>query len=198
MWQEAEGFLSKDRYIGPLIKVWGRCTILPKLHSDYFQGLVGDIIGQQLSGHVADVIRKRLKAEITGRITPKKITNFPNQKLRNCGMAWSKVYAIKDLAEKICTHKLQIKILDKLSDKEVRKKLIQVKGIGHWTADMFLMFELGRPDIFPVEDLGIKNGFEKVTGKKFEKIASAKFSERYWKPYRTIASWYLWRNIENR
>ena len=81
-------------------------------------------------------------------------------------------------------------------DDEVKKELIAVKGIGPWTADMFLMFTLGRADIFPTEDLGIKKGFEKATGRKFDRVASANFAEKHWKPYRTVASWYLWRSLE--
>ena len=83
-----------------------------------------------------------------------------------------------------------------MSDEEVKRELMGVKGIGPWTVDMFLMFSLGRPDIFPTEDLGIQKGFEKVTGKKFDKKSSG-FAEKYWKPYRTVASWYLWRSLEN-
>lgn len=198
MWNDAECFLLKDKFIAPLVKKWGHCTISPKHHTDYFQGLIGDIIGQQLSGRVADVIEGRLKAKLKGRVTPDKILKAPDQTLRDCGMAWSKVRAIKDLAEKTKSGELKVKSLNKLSDEEVRKELVAVKGIGPWTADMFLMFKLGRPDIFPVEDLGIKNGFEKVTGKKFDKVKSVKFAEKYWKPYRTVASWYLWRSLENR
>jgi DNA-3-methyladenine glycosylase II len=198
MWGDAEKFLQKDKYIAPLIKTWGHCTISPKLHTDYFQGLVGDIIGQQLSGRVANVIEGRLKAKIKGKMTPEKLLKLDENELRSCGMAWSKVRAIRDLSEKVKSEKLKVKILDQLSDDEVRKELIAVKGIGPWTADMFLMFKLGRPDIFPAEDLGIKNGFEKVTGKKWDKVKSAKFAEKFWAPYRTVASWYLWRSLENR
>lgn len=198
MWREAEKFLLKDKYIAPLIKKWGHCTITPKLHTDYFQGLVGDIIGQQLSGRVADVIESRVKAKIRGRMTADKILALPDQELRDCGMAWAKVRSIKDLAIRVKEGKLKVKILNELKDDEVRSELIAVKGIGPWTADMFLMFKLGRPDIFPVEDLGIKNGFEKVTGKKFDKIKSAKFAKKFWTPYRTVASWYLWRSLENK
>lgn len=197
MWNEAEKFLQNDKYIGLLVTKWGHCTIAPKLHSDYFQGLVGDIIGQQLSGRVADVIEGRVKAKIKGIMSPSKILTLPDQTLRDCGMAWSKVSAIKDLALRSKNGELKIKDLDKLSNEEVKKELIAVKGIGPWTADMFLMFKLGRPDIFPVEDLGIKNGFEKVIGKTFDKINSAKLAEKWWSPYRTVASWYLWRSLEN-
>lgn len=197
MWKDAEKFLVKDKYIGPLVKKWGHCTIAPKTHMDYFQGLVGDIVGQQLSGRVADVIEGRLKAKIEGTLTPDKILGLEEQSLRDCGMAWSKVRSIKDLSIRIMNHELRIKELDTLSDEEVREELIAVKGIGPWTADMFLMFKLGRPDIFPVEDLGIKKGFEKVTGKKWDKVKSANFAEKHWAPFRTIASWYLWRSLEN-
>jgi len=197
MWDEAEKFLLKDKYIAPLIKKWGHCTISPKLHMDYFQGLVGDIIGQQLSGRVADVIEGRLKGKIKGRMTPDKLLKLDENELRNVGMAWSKVRSIKDLSIRIMNNELRIKDLNKISDDEVRRELVAVKGIGPWTADMFLMFKLGRPDIFPVEDLGIKNGFIKVTGKKWDKIKSAKFAQKYWAPYRTVASWYLWRSLEN-
>jgi DNA-3-methyladenine glycosylase II len=158
---------------------------------------VGDIIGQQLSGRVANVIESRLKAKIKGTLTPQKILNIDENELRNCGMAWSKVRSIKDLSTRIKNHELRIKALDRLSDDEVRKELVAVKGIGPWTADMFLMFKLGRPDIFPVEDLGIKNGFKKVTGKEFDKVKAANLAKKFWKPFRTVASWYLWRSLEN-
>jgi DNA-3-methyladenine glycosylase II len=197
MWQNAEEFLLKDKYIKPLIKKWGHCTIKPGLHEDCFQGLCGEIIGQQLSGRVADVIEGRLKAKIKGRLTPNNVLSLPDGQLRSCGMAWAKVRAIKDLSQRVKDRKLHIRKLGKLSDEEVRNELVAVKGIGPWTADMFLMFSLGRPDIFPMEDLGIKKGFEKVTGKKWDKDKSAKFAEKSWKPWRTVASWYLWRSLES-
>ena len=198
MWQEAEEFLLKDKYIAPLIKKWGHCTIKPRIHADYYQGLVGEIIGQQLSGRVADVIEGRLKAKVKGRLTPNKILNLSDGELRSCGMAWSKVRAIKDLSLRVKNRQLHIRKLKELSDISVKSELVAVKGIGPWTADMFLMFSLGRPDIFPVEDLGIQKGFEKVTGKKFDNVKSAKFALKNWAPYRTVASWYLWRSLENR
>lgn len=198
MWKEAEIFLLKDKYIAPLVKKWGHCTIVPKLHLDYFQGIIGDIVGQQLSGRVADVIEGRLKTKIKGVLTPEKILKIDENELRNCGMAWSKVWAIRDLSLRIMNNELRIKELDILSDEDVKKELIQVKGVGPWTAEMFLMFKLGRPDVFPVDDLGIKKGFEKVVGQKWDKIKSAKFAKKHWKPYRTVACWYLWRSLENR
>ena len=196
MWKEAEEFLLKDKYIGPLIEKHGHCKIKPRDHVDYFQGLVGEIIGQQLSGRVADIIYERLKKKIKGRLTPGKILSLSDDELRNCGMAWAKVKSIKDLAQRVKDKKLHIRKLNDLSDEEVMRELVAVKGIGRWTAEMFLMFSLGRPDIFPDDDLGIRKGFEKVVGKKLEGEKLAKFALR-WKPYRTVASWYIWGGLED-
>jgi DNA-3-methyladenine glycosylase II len=159
--------------------------------------LCGDIIGQQLSGKVADAIEARFKERIGGKVTLENVLKTKDQSLRDCGMSWGKVSFIKDLAQRTKNGSLQTKKLNSLSDEEVIKELIAVKGIGRWTAEMFLMFSLARPDIFPVDDLGIKKGFEKVTKRKFDKVASANFAEKHWKPYRTVASWYLWRSLEN-
>ncbi|OGM59133.1 hypothetical protein A3A75_02850 [Candidatus Woesebacteria bacterium RIFCSPLOWO2_01_FULL_39_10] len=196
MWKEAEKFLSKDKYIGPLIKRYGHCKIKPRIHIDYFQELVGEIIGQQLSGRVADVIYERLKGRVKGRLTPKKILFLNDQNLRDCGMAWAKVRSIKDLAQRIKDRKLHIRKLNKLTDEEVMKELIAVKGIGRWTAEMFLMFTLGRPDIFPDDDLGIRKGTTKLLNKDLSQNEMIEFAER-WKPYRTVASWYVWKNLNN-
>jgi DNA-3-methyladenine glycosylase II len=197
MWKDAERFLKKDKHIGPLMEKWGSCKINLRVHKDYFESLCGDIIGQQLSGKVADAIEARFKERIGGKVTLENVLKTKDQSLRDCGMSWGKVSFIKDLAQRTKNGSLQTKKLNSLSDEEVIKELIAVKGIGRWTAEMFLMFSLARPDIFPVDDLGIKKGFEKVTKRKFDKVASANFAEKHWKPYRTVASWYLWRSLEN-
>ncbi len=196
MWGKAEKFLSRDRYIRPLIKKYGHCKIKPRIHIDYFQGLVGEIIGQQLSGRVADVIYDRLKGRVKGRLTPRKVLALGNQELRDCGMAWAKVRSIKDLAQRIKDRKLHIRKLNELPGEEVMKELIAVKGVGRWTAEMFLMFTLGRPDIFPNDDLGIKKGMKKLLNKELSGDQMEKFALR-WKPYRTVASWYIWRSLES-
>lgn len=202
MWKDAEKFLSCDKFMGPLIQKWGSCTIKPISKSKYFEDLVDAICSQQLSGKVAKTIFGRVK-NLLVKVTPESIISKTDQELRDCGLSWQKVSYVKDLANKTANGELQIftlrdKKLDKLSDEEIINELIKVKGIGRWTAEMFLMFSLARPDVFPIDDLGIKKGFEKVTGKKWDKIKSAKFAEKKWKPYRTVASWYLWRSLENR
>lgn len=198
MWRKAERFLLKDKYIGSLIKKWGHCDISPRKKSDYFSGLVREIISQQLSGASASAIRRRFEAMVGGKITPENILKLSEQKLRDCGMAWSKARYVKDLAEKVKSGVVEIHRLDELPDEEVIKELVAVKGIGPWTAEMFLMFSLGRKDVFPVDDLGIRKGFQKVVGRKLEGEKLARFAEKHWKPYRTVASWYLWQSLDNR
>jgi DNA-3-methyladenine glycosylase II len=197
MWQDAEKFLLKDKYIGPLVKKWGHCTITLRVPKDYFESLCSDIVSQQLSGKAADTIFERFRKALKGKITPEAVLAIEGQKLRDCGMSWGKVSFVKDLAQKTKSGELKTKKLRDLPDEEVISELVNVKGIGRWTAEMFLMFSLGRGDIFPVDDLGIKKGFEKVTGKKFDKVKSAKSAQKAWAPYRTVASWYLWRSLEN-
>lgn len=195
MWKDAEKLLSKDKYIAPLIQKWGGCTIKPIPKSKYFEDLVDAICSQQLSGKAAKTIFGRVK-NLLGKIRPENILAKNDQELRDCGLSWAKVSYVKDLAKNITSNKLQVTRLDKLSDEEVIKVLVAVKGIGRWTAEMFLMFSLARPDIFPADDLGINKAISKIAKKQMTKSQMLKFSER-WKPYRTVASWYLWRSLEN-
>jgi len=189
MCANAEGFLAKDKFIGPLIQKYGSCTIKPIKKSMYFEDLVDAICSQQLSGKAAKTIFDRVKKLLT-KINPENILLKTDQELRDCGLSWQKVSYIKDLSSKIINTELQIKHLDKLGDEEVVQELIKVKGIGRWTAEMFLMFSLGRLDILPKDDLGINKALKnlKILPKDTEK----------WKPHRTVASWYLWRSLENR
>ncbi len=198
MWQEAEKFLKKDKYISPLIKKWGSCTIKPIKKSLYFEDLVDAICSQQLSGKAAKTIFGRVKDSLGGKFEPETILKTDTEELRKCGLSYAKCSYVKDLADKVIKKELQISKLDNLPDEEVINELVAVKGIGRWTAEMFLMFSLGRADIFPIDDLGIKKGFEKVTGRPWDKIKSAKFAQKQWSPYRTVACWYLWRSLENR
>ena len=221
MWKDTEEFLSKDKFIGPLVVKWGRCQIKKRPKSLYFDNIASSIIEQQLSGKAAETIYKRVLAVSSNgkKLIPEGLLETPDQKLRDCGMSWAKVKYVKDLAEKVKGGTLIITKLDKLPDEEIIGKLTQVKGIGRWTAEMFLMFTLARPDIFPVDDLGIKKGlrllraslrdgnpsgmesgserFEKAINEKEENEKMAKFAEKHWKRFRTVASWYLWRSLEN-
>lgn len=189
IWQKAEEFLGKDKHISLLIQKWGSCTIKPIKKSQYFQDLVDAICSQQLSGKAAKTIFSRVK-KILKKVTPKNIISKTDQDLRNCGLSWQKVGYIKDLAIKVKSGELKINNLYLLKDEEIIKELTIVKGIGRWTAEMFLMFSLARPDILPKNDLGINKALKNL------KIKQKDINK--WKPYRTIACWYLWRSLENR
>lgn len=198
MWQDAENFLKEDKYIAPLIKKWGHCTVKKSPKSKYFVDLLEAITNQQLSGKAASTIFGRVRNLCGGKITPEAILQTPEVELRSAGLSSAKIKYVKDLTERTKKGELKIRLLDNLPDDEVVAELVAVKGIGRWTAEMFLMFSLARPDIFPVDDLGIRKGFEKVTGRKFDKEKSAGFAFKQWSPHRTVASWYLWRSLENR
>ncbi len=216
MWKNAEEFLLKDEYIGPLVLKYGSCSIKPRGKEYYFEDLLDSIVQQQLSMRAAAKIFERIKEKIYDKvgfkktkkhkwreaktlnvkITPEKILSLPDKELRSCGLSKAKIYYIKCLSEMVLSNKLEIRKLDRLSDEEVMQELLKIKGIGIWTSKMFLMFTLARPDIFPIEDLGLRNAFKKIIGKDLNRSEMEIFSLR-WKPYRTIASWYLWRSLES-
>lgn len=192
----AEEHLKGDKYIGPLIKKYGHCTIVAKEGREYFENLVDAITSQQLSGKAAKTIFNRV-VEKCKKLTPKAILALDIEELRSCGLSYAKCSYVKDLAQKVMDGDLKVNKLDKLDDEEVLKELVAVKGIGEWTAQMFLMFTLARPNIFPALDLGIKNGLKKLTGKEMKPKEMLEFAKR-WEPYKTVASWYIWKSLDNK
>ena len=196
MWKLATKQLSKDKYIGPLIKIHGPCKIRKRSKKFYFKSLVREIVGQQLSGKAASTIFGRLENELDGEITPEKILRKHDKTLRACGLSYAKVSYIKDLSKHVKENKLNLSLLDKHTDEQVLKELVAVKGIGRWTAEMFLMFTLARPDVFPVDDLGIRNGMKKLLEKDLTSQEMERFALR-WKPFRTPAAWYVWANLDS-
>ena len=196
MWGAAEKILLRDRYLGLLIKRYGPCKIKPSKRTDYFLDLVDAIVSQQLSGKAAATIFGRVK-EGLGKVVPAKILSTPDAKFRGWGLSRQKTSYLKDLAQKVKEGDLKIEKLDKLPDEEVMEELIAVKGIGLWTAEMFLMFSLARPDTFPIDDLGIQKGIAKLLKKEISSQKMVNFAER-WKPYRTAASWYVWKIVDNK
>jgi len=165
---------------------------------DSFTELCDTIISQQLSGKVAATIFQRFKGLFpANKITVDKLLKLPDAKIRSCGTSWAKARSLKDLAQKVKDGKVLLESLDSMSDDEVKAHLIQIKGIGPWSAEMFLMSALGREDIFSFGDLGLKKGIMKVynlkkepTTKQIEKIVSK------WRPHRTYASRILWKSLE--
>jgi DNA-3-methyladenine glycosylase II len=165
-----------------------------------YEALLEAIAYQSISGKAAATIYGRIKAlSATGRApTPQEMLKIRKPVLRKAGLSGAKVLAMKDLAQKTLDGIVPtLEQAEKLSDEELVERLVSVRGIGAWTVEMFLIFRLGRPDVLPIHDLGVKKGWSVAYGKKHmpkpkELLA---FGER-WRPYRTVASWYMWRAFE--
>ncbi len=196
MWAEARKALNEDKVIGPLIKKYGKCDLKKRPKSEYFESLVRAIVGQQLSVKAASTIYGRVEELLAGDISPERILSIDDEKFRSAGLSYRKVSYIKDLSEKVKSGEVEISKFDKLSNEKVTEELVAVKGIGNWTAEMFLMFALARSDIFPVDNLGIRNAFKKSINDKATEEEMEKYAKR-WKPWRSYTSWYLWRSLEN-
>jgi DNA-3-methyladenine glycosylase II len=195
----AEHLSLVDPILQPIIAQAGPCTIKP--HTDYYPALVGEIIGQQLSVKAARAIRTRFEASFGGHTpTPQQILSKSLEELRATGISWAKAKYVHDLAQHIEAGELQFDHLDALNNDEVIAELTAVKGIGVWTAHMFLMFCMGRTDVLPVGDLGIRNGIRKLYGfadaPTPEQITSLAATNS-WHPYESIASWYVWQSLDN-
>lgn len=190
----------KDPVINDLAKKYGKIVRKPRL--DVFEDIVDSIISQQLSVKAAATILDRVKNLFPNKkIAPDLILDIEDLALRNCGMSWAKAKYAKDLATKTLDGTLQLDKLNKMSDQEVIDHLVMVKGIGRWTAEMILMFTLVRPDVFPVDDLGIQNTMARLY-KLNQKSKNFKFQitkiSNAWKPNRTLACWYLWKSLDNK
>jgi DNA-3-methyladenine glycosylase II len=163
-----------------------------------FLSLASSIISQQISLSAAASIRKRFIALFgKKKPNPKDLLGFSDIQLREVGLSRSKIIYMRDLAEKFIDKTINPKLFDKMSDEEIKEHLIQVKGIGPWTGDMFLIFALNRPDVLPVGDLGIVKGFQKVF--KLRKMPDIKKMHQLAKPHigkRTEFSLYLWGSLE--
>jgi len=161
-----------------------------------FKTLVRAIVFQQLATGAARTIHGRLEALCDGRVTPQAIMNLSVGEMRRAGLSRQKLSYIRDLADHVHEGRLEFTQLHKLPDEEVIEILTDVKGIGRWTAQMFLLFALERPNVLPTGDLGVQNAIKKayhkrkVTPKHIEKMG------KKWEPYCSVASWYLWRSLD--
>ncbi|MBM4423848.1 MAG: DNA-3-methyladenine glycosylase 2 family protein [Chloroflexi bacterium] len=190
--------LKRDPRLVPLIAQHGQPTFRPERNT--FRALSESILYQQLSGKAAAAIFDHFLDLFPGRRfpTPGHLLTVPFGKLRAAGLSTQKATYLLDLATKFCDSTIQPRKFSKMTDNEISEHLIQVKGIGQWTADMFLMFALNRPDVLPVGDLGIRNGFRKLYGLRKEPSPEKMIAiAEPWRPYRTVASWYLWRVVES-
>lgn len=189
--------LSKqDLLLGKLIKSIGNYSI--QIHENLFESLLKSIIYQQLAGKAANAIYSRLIGLYGDTLpTPEQIISTSDTVLRfTIGLSFKKIETIKNLSTKIISCELNIQDLPDMQDEEVINELVKVKGIGRWTAEMFLIFSLQREDVFPLNDLGVKKAIQKLynlsdlpTQEYMIEVSSK------WKPYRSIATWYLWKSL---
>lgn len=169
-------------------------------HTDYYRELTSSIIGQQLSVRAAASINKRFIELFNSFPSPEQIMTKSIDELRTAGLSAAKARYVQDLAQHIVDGRLSFENFDTLSNDSITETLTQVKGIGEWTAHMFLMFCMGRQDVLPVGDLGIRSGIKILynlpslpTPDEVRKIAK----EYHWHPYESVASWYVWHALDN-
>ncbi len=190
--------LRRDPVLALLIKKHGACGLASAQRADHFSALVRAITGQQLSTKAASTIYARLAALMPGGVSPASLSTLTDEQMRAVGMSRQKIAYFRDLCDKALTGVVSLDLLESMTDDEVIAALIKVKGIGRWSAEMFLMFRLHRPDVLPVDDLGIVNAVKNVYGLRKRPTADRirKIGEA-WRPYRSVASWYLWRSLDN-
>jgi DNA-3-methyladenine glycosylase II len=186
---------SVDPKMKRLIERVGPCA-LPRRRGR-FASIVRAIVGQQVSTAAAQTIYGRLRAAAGGHVTPERVIALGVPALRAAGLSGQKVGYILELSAKVQDRTVRLERLPGWDDEAIVEHLTQVKGIGRWSAEMFLMFVLNRPDVLPVADLGIRNGFVRVYGLRtppkpgrMEELAAP------WRPFRTVGAWYLWRSLD--
>jgi DNA-3-methyladenine glycosylase II len=187
-----------DPKFGAVIDAVGKCRYSAREEGTHFGALVRSIVYQQLSGKAAGTIHARLRALYGDRDpTPAELLATPQETLRGVGLSRQKLSYLLDLAARVERGELPLDGVHELSDEELTEALVQVKGIGRWTAQMFLMFRLGRTDVLPDLDLGVQKGLQRAYGlRKMPKPKDVLRHGEKWAPYRTIASWYLWRLLD--
>lgn len=194
-WNKAKVYLrKKDKRLGKIIESYPKDFLFSK--SDPFMTLARSIVGQQISVKAAQSVWDRLEIKIV-KVNPLNIKKIHSNSLKSVGLSRQKVLYLKNLSEAFIKDKIKIKLWSKMSDEDVIQDLIQIKGIGRWTAEMFLIFNLCRADIFPLDDIGMIKGLCKIYNLNYpiDKDKVLKIGNR-WKPYRSVATWYLWRSLD--
>lgn len=188
-----------DPSLGRVIRAVGPCTLRAQRRSP-FEALVRAVAHQQLNGKAAETITRRFLKLFPGRRfpTPAEVEGMSEDRIRSAGFSGSKVRAIRDIAAKAREGIVpERRVLARLDDEAVIERLVQCRGVGRWTVEMFLMFTLARPDVLPVDDFGVRNGFQLLHGlpEMPRPRELLEYGER-WRPHRTTASWYLWRAVD--
>lgn len=196
LWPAATERLRADPAFGPLVERVGPIRLRPR-PEDPFQALAASIIYQQLAGRAARTIHGRFVEALGGEVTPDRVLASPDVPLRAAGLSSNKLAAIRDLAGRVASGELALESLRDAADDEVIRRLTTVRGIGTWTAHMFLLFDLHRPDVWPTGDLGVRNGLQRV----LDLPTSPTPRETGWlgtgyRPWRSAVAWYCWRAME--
>ena len=185
--------------LGTIIERVGACRLEPRREGTHYEALVRSIVFQQLSGKAARTIHDRFRALYPrNRPRPELVRETDDASLRGAGLSRQKIGYLRDLSARVTDGSLPLAHLGRLPDDAIIEHLVQVKGIGRWTVQMFLMFRLGRPDVLPELDLGVQNAIQRAY--KLRKRPTPKDVLRIgepWRPYASVASWYLWRSLEN-
>jgi DNA-3-methyladenine glycosylase II len=194
--KKAVKFLKKDPKFAKIIMQVGDYNV--KITKNHYQSLVEAIISQQLSGSAANSIIKKFRKSYKSKFPkPRDVIKTSDSKLRTTGLSKMKIVYIKELSKKIESKELNMRKISTQSDEQVIEVLTDVKGIGRWTAEMFLIFSLGRLNILPVGDLGLKKGIQLMYSlKKLPEKEQIEQLAESWKPYRTVATWYLWKSLQ--
>jgi DNA-3-methyladenine glycosylase II len=187
-----------DAKLARVIDAVGPCTMRPAREGTHFTHLARAIVYQQLSGQAAATIHARVVERLGGAMTPDAVAALDHTALRGAGLSAAKTNALRDLAARVADGRLVLEGIETADDDAVIDALVQVRGIGPWTAQMFLMFRLGRPDVLPVLDLGVRKGAQQVH--RLRALPDAERLERLarpWRPWRSVASWYCWRALDS-
>lgn len=196
---QLDALARRDRVLGRAMKRLGPFPSLPVGRFSHFHSLSRAIISQQLAGKAADTIYRRVKALVPGGgfATPAQFLSLSDEALRGVGLSRAKTRAIRDLARRVESGELRLRSIGRYPDDEVIRQLTQVWGIGVWSAQMFLIFRLGRLDVMPTTDLGIQEGVRVLDSLK-ERPTPQKVLDRSepWRPLRSVASWYLWQLLD--
>jgi DNA-3-methyladenine glycosylase II len=189
----------RDPVIRDLMRRFGECGLARAQRTDPFRALLHAIIAQQLSTKAAATIEGRFAALFEGRPTAAAIAAMPDARLRAVGISPQKLGYIRDLCARTLDGSLALDALNALPDEEVIAALTSVKGIGRWTAEMFLMFRLHRPDVLPIGDLGIVKAVQRAYKLRLAPtpVRLTRLGEN-WRPYRSVACWYLWASLDNK
>jgi len=188
----------RDPVLRDLIRACGPCGLAARMHTNPFKALARAIVGQQLSAKAAATIFSRFEALYESFPTPAQVLATPDDRLRGVGLSAQKLRYLKDLCKHLEEGQLPLDALHQMEDEAVIETLTRVKGVGRWTAEMFLIFRLQRPDVLPVGDLGIVNAVRRAY--KLRKAPSPDRLRRIgeaWRPYRSVACWYLWASLNN-